>query len=211
MTDNRTDSLNAELQKTKRSEAADTPNSSASASGTATTVDSNATVKSSVDNNDKSAGNSEPTKRNTIQTIVSKVEKITPKVDTQTQSKAINSSSDSNNESSNKGEDNIKSIKAVEPEVKKFDIVIAGMSYAVFCPVDEEEELRAAEYYINNFTSNIKKDAPNLNQENLLVLSCLSLFEKINDQKKAETERRQQSKQTESLLNKIMQDAHSML
>lgn len=103
------------------------------------------------------------------------------------------------------------STKPATPQIKKLDIVIAGTTYAIFCPADEEDELRAAENYLNTFASNIKKDAPNLNQENLLVLSCLNLYEKINAHKTSESERQQQSKQNEQLLNKIMQEAHSIL
>ena len=98
-----------------------------------------------------------------------------------------------------------------QPESKKIDIVIAGASYPIFCPADEEQELRAAEKFINDFATNIKKDAPKLNQENLLVLSCLNLYEQINAHKKSEAERQQQSKQNEQLLNKIMQEAQSVL
>lgn len=98
-----------------------------------------------------------------------------------------------------------------KPESKKIDIVIAGVSYPIFCPADEEQELRAAEKFINDFATNIKKDAPKLNQENLLVLSCLNLYEQINAHKKSEAERQQQSKQNEQLLNKIMQEAQSVL
>ena len=89
--------------------------------------------------------------------------------------------------------------------------MIAGASYPIFCPADEEQELRAAEKFINDFATNIKKDAPKLNQENLLVLSCLNLYEQINAHKKSEAERQQQSKQNEQLLNKIMQEAQSVL
>jgi cell division protein ZapA len=98
-----------------------------------------------------------------------------------------------------------------QPESKKIDIVIAGVSYPIFCPADEEQELRAAEKFINDFATNIKKDAPKLNQENLLVLSCLNLYEQINAHKKSEAERQQQSKHNEQLLNKIMQEAQSVL
>lgn len=111
----------------------------------------------------------------------------------------------------NKAADNSASTKPAAPQIKKLDIVIAGTTYAIFCPADEEDELRAAENYLNTFASNIKKDAPNLNQENLLVLSCLNLYEKINAHKTSESERQQQSKQNEQLLNKIMQEAHSIL
>ncbi len=137
---------------------------------------------------------------------------------------SVNANSPSQTTDPNKSNDmyNNKSAKPVaepqnkkpehkQPEIKKIDIVIAGASYPIFCPADEEQELRAAEKFINDFATNIKKDAPKLNQENLLVLSCLNLYEQINAHKKSEAERQQQSKQNEQLLNKIMQEAQSVL
>lgn len=101
--------------------------------------------------------------------------------------------------------------KAPEPQTKMVNIAIANVNYSVFCPVDEEYELRSAVHYINDFALAIKKDAPNLSQEDLLVLSCLNLYEKINDNKKAEVEREQQDNQAEALLNKVIKDAQSIL
>lgn len=123
-----------------------------------------------------------------------------------------NKSNDMNNKSAKPvAEPQTKKPEHKQPESKKIDIVIAGVSYPIFCPADEEQELRAAEKFINDFATNIKKDAPKLNQENLLVLSCLNLYEQINAHKKSEAERQQQSKQNEQLLNKIMQEAQSVL
>ncbi|MEN2750159.1 cell division protein ZapA [Psychrobacter sp. FBL11] len=98
-----------------------------------------------------------------------------------------------------------------EPEMKKVDIVIAGVTYQIYCPANEEAELRSAVYYINDFLLNIKKDAPNLSQENLLVLCCLNLYEKIHAHKKSDDETAQASKQAEALLSKIIKDAQSIL
>ncbi len=98
-----------------------------------------------------------------------------------------------------------------EPKMKKADIAIAGTTYSVYCPVDEEDELRSAVHYINNFALEIKKDAPNLSQENLLVLSCLNLYEKINANKKRAEERKTQDDESEALLQKIIKDAQSVL
>ncbi|ALF59380.1 cell division protein ZapA [Psychrobacter urativorans] len=97
------------------------------------------------------------------------------------------------------------------PAMKKVDIVIAGVTYQIYCPVNEEEELRSAVYYINNFVLDIKQDAPNLPQENLLVLCCLNLFEKINSQQKNDESRRYDAEKSELLLNKIVLDAQSIL
>ena len=98
-----------------------------------------------------------------------------------------------------------------EPQIKKVDIAIAGVTYPIYCPVHEQEELLSAVSYINDFALNLRRNAPNLSQENLLVLCCLNLYEKIHSNKRSEEDRLQQDKQSESLLNKIMTDAHSIL
>jgi len=100
---------------------------------------------------------------------------------------------------------------APESQMKKVDIVIAGVTYQIYCPVNEEAELRSAVYYINDFILNIKREAPNLGQENLLVLCCLNLYEKIHTHKKTDDETAQASKQAGVLLSKIMKDAQSIL
>ena len=104
-----------------------------------------------------------------------------------------------------------KSAKTVEPQNKMLTITIADSNYRIFCPVNEQEELQTAVQYINNFVLGIKKNAPKLSQEDLLVLSCLNLYEKINDNKKSETARMQQNNQAEILLNKVLADAKSIL
>lgn len=93
---------------------------------------------------------------------------------------------------------------------KKVDIVLAGITYPIYCPVDEEPELRSAVYELNNFMLDLKKQAPNQSQENILVLCCLDLYEKITAQKRIESKRLEQSKQTDEMLNKIIKDAQSI-
>ena len=104
-----------------------------------------------------------------------------------------------------------KTAKPVESPMKMVHIAIADNNYGIFCPVHEEEELRLAVHYINNFATGIRKDAPKLSQEDLLVLTCLNLYEKIHDNQQAEADRQQQSEQTEAFLNKVIKDAQSIL
>lgn len=106
---------------------------------------------------------------------------------------------------------NAKVTKAAEPQLKKVDIVIAGIAYQIYCPVHEEEELRSAVYYINNFVLDIKKDATNLGQEKLLLLCCLDLYEKIHAHKKTNDNHQHENQQSEALLRKIITDAQSIL
>lgn len=98
-----------------------------------------------------------------------------------------------------------------EPQVKKVDIVIAGNTYQIYCPINEEEALRSAVYVINNSVLDIKAQAPNLTQENLLVLCCLNLQEKIHAQQKDVEQRHHTAEQSEMLVNKIIEDAESVL
>ena len=98
-----------------------------------------------------------------------------------------------------------------EPQIKKVDIAIAGVTYPIYCPVHEQEELRAAVSYINDYALDLKRDAPSLSQESLLVLCCLNLYEKIQTHERNVEDRTQQDKQSVALLNKVIQDAHSIL
>ena len=98
-----------------------------------------------------------------------------------------------------------------ESQVKKVDIVIAGVTYPIYCPIHEQEELLSAVSYINNYALDLRREAPSLSQESLLVLCCLNLYEKIHANQRSEEDRLQQDKQSETLLNKIMKDAQSIL
>ena len=102
-------------------------------------------------------------------------------------------------------------IRPAEPQIKKVDISIAGITYPIYCPVHEEEELRAAVFYINDYVLDLRRNAPSLSQESLLLLCCLNLHEKIQTNKRDEEDRSQQYKQSVALLNKVIQDAHSIL
>ncbi|WP_296194903.1 MULTISPECIES: cell division protein ZapA [unclassified Psychrobacter] len=149
----------------------------------------------------------------------------TPAKDNQTQTtqpqKAMPNNSNTQNSSANNNVNSnanstvsssaAKPESAPEPQIKKVDVAIAGVTYPIFCPVHEQEELHSAVSYINDFALKLRKEAPGLSQENLLVLSCLNLYEKIQTYERNEEDRLQQSKQSDALLNKIMQDAHSIL
>lgn len=101
--------------------------------------------------------------------------------------------------------------KTTEPQIKKVDIAIAGITYPIYCPVHEQEELLSAVSYINDKALALRKDAPSLSQESILVLCCLNLYEKIHTNQISEEDRLQQDKQSGALLSKIMKDAQSIL
>lgn len=201
MTDNRTDSQKSALETISKS--GDTSNK-------------NSTVKT---DNSPNIPTTQPQDANTQSRVVeSKAARLSANANNLTKTTDHSKSNDMTNSESvnkttelqNKKPEN-KNPESKKQEIKKIDIVIAGASYPIFCPADEEQELRAAEKFINDFATAIKKDAPKLNQENLLVLSCLNLYEQINAHKTSAAERQQQSKQNEQLLNKILQEAQSVL
>ncbi len=128
-----------------------------------------------------------------------------------TELKAQNTASNNSNTQSNTARLAAKVDSAPQPQIKKVDIAIAGVSYPIYCPVHEQEELYAAVSYINDYALNLKRDAPSLSQERLLVLCCLNLHEKIHINQRSDEDRLQQDKQSEALLNKVMKDAHSIL
>ena len=128
-----------------------------------------------------------------------------------TELKAQNTASNNSNTQSDTTRPVTKINSAPEPQIKKVDIAIAGVSYPIYCSVHEQEELYAAVSYINDYALNLKRDAPSLSQERLLVLCCLNLHEKIHINQRSDEDRLQQDKQSEALLNKVMKDAHSIL
>lgn len=129
----------------------------------------------------------------------------------QAQKSLSNNANMPTNTQSNAARPDAKVTSAPEPQIKKVDIAIAGVTYPIYCPVHEQEELHAAVSYINDFALNLKRDAPSLSQESLLVLSCLNLYEKIQTHERNAEDRTQQDKQSVALLNKVIQDAHSIL
>ena len=95
--------------------------------------------------------------------------------------------------------------------MKKVDIVISGKTYSINCPVDEVDELHSASNFINEFIQNLRIQAPHLSHENLLVLCCLNLYEQINEHKEQSQSIASDNEQAEALLDKIIDDAKSML
>lgn len=60
----------------------------------------------------------------------------------------------------------------------KVDILINGRTYTVNCPIGEEPMLMRASENINHFIQDIRRYAPQIPHEELLVLSALNLYEK---------------------------------
>lgn len=95
--------------------------------------------------------------------------------------------------------------------MKKVDILISGKTYSINCPEDGVDELNAASAYINDFIQELRQQAPQLSHENLLVLCCLNLYEKIHAQESLNESNTKDSEQAEILIDKIIKDTTSML
>lgn len=86
--------------------------------------------------------------------------------------------------------------------IKKVDILINGRSYTINCPESEEPALQRAASYINQFMQEVRRQAPQLPQEELLVLCALTLFEKSeNLQRYQENE-----SQAQDLVGRMLED-----
>lgn len=94
---------------------------------------------------------------------------------------------------------------------KKVDIVIAGNTYTINCPIDEENALHEAADYIHQFILELRKDAPHLSHEDLLVLCCLNLYEKIQEQKTINQQQQKEQQSASTILEKIIKDAKNIL
>ncbi|WP_227431034.1 cell division protein ZapA [Psychrobacter sp. I-STPA6b] len=100
---------------------------------------------------------------------------------------------------------------SIDTSIKKVDIMISGKTYTINCPANEEKELKDATNYINDFILDLRKQAPQLSHENLLVLCCLNLYEKIHANETAKKSQDNQDKVAESLIDKLIRDAKAML
>ncbi len=96
-------------------------------------------------------------------------------------------------------------------EIVNVPITISGATYSVNCPVNEQDELEKAVLYINHFIRSVRKSAPTLSYENLLVLCCLNMYEEMRQQRNAQENIRENDKQMKALIDKITRDARSIL
>lgn len=95
-----------------------------------------------------------------------------------------------------------------EPELQysAIDISILDKHYTINCPVGEEHELFAASDFINNFIEDLRANAPQLPHENLLVLCCLNLYEKLQQSKNSAAANEQSIEQANQLIEQMIQD-----
>lgn len=135
-------------------------------------------------------------------------------VNKQTDNTLTEAQKDTKNPTKNQAKEAGAEAKETQPKpvvTKTVNIVITGVTYPINCPEDEEDGLNAAAAYINNFIGDIRKEAPTLTHENLLVLTCLNLYERISQFEANEKTQKMQDQRVRTLLNKITKDAKSVL
>lgn len=115
------------------------------------------------------------------------------------------------NEEQTGNEQKTKRAITIEPKKNTVEYVpvkltILGKPYKINCPADEEEELQEAGSYIHNFINDIYQQSPHLSQENLLVLCCLNLYEKMIENEKSLAQTKDVNQQANKLIDKIMEE-----
>ena len=94
----------------------------------------------------------------------------------------------------------------IEPEITAVDIQILNKNYTINCPAGEEAELLDASNFINTFIEDLRSQAPQLGHENLLVLCCLNLYEKLQRANSETSDSEASIEQANQLLDQMIQD-----
>lgn len=89
----------------------------------------------------------------------------------------------------------------------KVDIQILGRNYSIHCAPEEVETLQTAASHVNYQMHDMRKQAPSLEHDKLLVLTALNLCNELFEAQKNE----QDAKQSARLLEKLMIETKQML
>ncbi|MFW2178371.1 MULTISPECIES: cell division protein ZapA [unclassified Moraxella] len=92
--------------------------------------------------------------------------------------------------------------------MSKVDIFINGRSYTINCPSNEEPALQRASNYIQNFVQDMRRHAPQLPQEELLVLCALTLYEKSEQLEALQAQTQEASDKVNTMLQRVADIAH---
>ncbi|STZ07911.1 Uncharacterized protein conserved in bacteria [Moraxella caprae] len=103
--------------------------------------------------------------------------------------------------------------KADKPSFKAVDLSIAGSSHRITCPVDEVAQLEQAGAYINDKIRELRRavKGKNPSNEELLVLTCLELYDQCQILKNDRRNQLLDSERAKALIEKITKDARSVL
>lgn len=103
--------------------------------------------------------------------------------------------------------------KADKPSFKAVDLSIAGSSHRITCPVDEVAQLEQAGAYINDKIRELRRavKGKNPSNEELLVLTCLELYDQCQSLKNDRKNQLLDSERAKALIEKITKDARSVL
>lgn len=108
---------------------------------------------------------------------------------------------------------------AVEPApmpssvAKAVDISIAGTPHRIVCPADEVQNLENASKFINDKIREIRHSikGKNPNNEELLVLTCLELYDQVQLFKHDRQHNTIEKERARTLIDKMIKDARSVL
>lgn len=100
-----------------------------------------------------------------------------------------------------------------QPEFKPVHISIAGTPHRIICPTNEVASLELATDKINEKIRDIRREIKGKtpNNEELLVLVCLDLYDQVQALTQEINSHRHQNSQAVALIDKINKDAKSIL
>lgn len=98
-------------------------------------------------------------------------------------------------------------------QYKPVHISIAGTPHRIICPTDAIKSLEKNAEQLNEKIRNIRREitGKNPNNEELLVLACLELYDQIQALTDEVAAYKEQENQAISLINKINKEAYSIL
>ncbi len=98
-------------------------------------------------------------------------------------------------------------------EFRPIDISIAGTPHRIVCPVDEIKNLEQGAEFINQKIRDLRRDIKHKtpSNEEFLVLVCLDLYDQLQALSRHNEAHESEKKQIAAMIDKINNQARSML
>lgn len=102
---------------------------------------------------------------------------------------------------------------AQKPTLQTVNINIAGTTHRITCPSNEVANLEKSAEYLNKKILDLRQaiKSRNPNNEDLLVLICLEMHDKLSELQHQQSLGEQMRQQEQALLDNILQEAQSIL
>lgn len=100
-----------------------------------------------------------------------------------------------------------------KPALKSVDISVAGTPHRIICPSDEVQHVEQASKFINDKIREIRNGTTGKNptNEELLVLTCLELYDQLQQLKADRQIHLIENERAKTLIDRMTKDARSVL